>query len=232
MKFMYRPVKKNFSSRGKNPQILYLVIHDTGNTAAGANALNHKNYVGTNSRKASAHYFVDDHSIVQFVGDSFAAHAVGDGHGRYGITNQNSLNVEMCINSDGDYAKTYKNTVELAKNLMKKFNIPFERVVRHYDASRKNCPGHMSKNNWRAWWQFKTDILKPIEWEMDLSKDSDFGGAKMTKDYTGHWAEDSIKRVMDKGIMVGDGQGNFKPDDKITRAEVAVIIDKLVDPKK
>lgn len=229
---MYRPVKKNFSSRGKNPKILYLVIHDTGNTAAGANALNHKNYVGTNSRKASAHYFVDDNSIVQFVGDSLAAHAVGDGHGRYGITNQNSLNVEMCINSDGDYNKTYKNTVELTKNLMKKFNIPFERVVRHYDASRKNCPGHMSRLSWKAWWQFKEDIGKPIEWEIDLSKDSDFGGAKMTKDYTGHWAEDSIKRVMDKGLMVGDGQGNFRPDDKITRAEVAVIIDKLVDTKK
>lgn len=232
MKFLYRPVKRNFSSRGKNPKILYLVIHDTGNTAAGANALNHRNYVGTNSRKASAHYFVDDHSIVQFVGDSFAAHAVGDGHGKYGITNQNSLNVEMCINSDGDYAKTYKNTVELTKNIMKKFNIPFERVVRHYDASRKNCPGHMSKNNWKAWWKFKEDILKPIEWEIDLSKDSDFGGVKMTKDYEGHWAENSIKRVMDKGLMVGNGQGNFRPDDKITRAEVAVIIDKLVDPKK
>ena len=232
MKFMYRPVKRNFSSRGKNPKILYLVIHDTGNTAAGANALNHRNYVGTNSRKASAHYFVDDHSVVQFVGDSKAAHSVGDGRGRYGITNQNSLNIEMCINSDGDYAKTYKNTVELAKNLMKKFNIPIERVVRHYDASRKSCPNHMRSNNWKAWWQFKEDIKKPIEWKIDLSKDSEFGGKKMEKDYEGHWAEDSIKRVMDKGIMVGDGQGNFRPDDKITRAEIAVIIDKLVDPKK
>lgn len=231
MKFLYRPVKKNVYSRHGN-KILYLVIHDTGNTGKGANALNHRNYVGTNSRGASAHYFVDDHSIVQFVGDSKAAGAVGDGRGRYGITNQNSISAEMCINFDGNYTMTYKNTVELTKNLMKKFNIPPERVVRHYDASRKNCPGHMSRLSWKAWWQFKKDILKPIEWEIDLSKDSEFGGKKMAKDYEGHWAEKSIEAVKAVGIMVGDDQGNFRPDDKITRAEVAVILDRMLNSKK
>lgn len=184
MKFLFRPIRRNYSSRGK-VEIRYIVIHDTGNANKGAGAIAHRNYVENNKRGASAHYFVDDKVIVQYVGDSFAAHAVGDGHGRYGITNQNSLNVEMCINSDGNYAKTYKNTVELTKNLMKKFNIPIERVVRHYDASRKNCPGHMSKNNWKAWWQFKEDIKKPIEWEIDLSKDGVFGSDSkvIEKDY-------------------------------------------------
>ena len=108
-----------------------------------------------NERGASAHYFVDDKVIVQYVGDSLAAGSVGDGKGRFGITNSNSLSIEMCINSDGNYLKMYKNTVELTKNLMKKFNIPWERVVRHYDASRKNCPGHMGKNNWEKWKKFK-----------------------------------------------------------------------------
>ena len=212
MKFLFKPVKRNFSSRGKNPKIEYLVIHDTGNTGVGANALNHKNYVGTNSRKASAHYFVDDHSIVQFVGDSFAAHAVGDGHGRYGITNENSLNVEMCINSDGDYAKTYKNTVELTKNLMKKFNISIDRVVRHYDASRKNCPGHMRQRNWAKWWQFKEDIKKPIEWKIDLSKDSFFG--KEIKAMNSEFEEA-------KKLGITDGS---RPKDPATREEVACMV--------
>ncbi|MDD7352007.1 MAG: N-acetylmuramoyl-L-alanine amidase [Peptoniphilaceae bacterium] len=185
MKFLYRPVNNNVYSRGKNPEILYLVIHDTGNTNTGATALNHRNYVGTNKRGASAHYFVDDKNIVQFVGDSKAAGAVGDGKGRYGITNRNSINIEMCINKDGNYDEMYKNTVELTKNLMDKFKIPLNKVVRHYDASRKNCPGHMSKNNWAKWWQFKKDIEKPIEWKIDLSKDSIFGSdVKVTeKDY-------------------------------------------------
>ena len=174
MRFLFRPIRRNIYSRRGN-SIRYLVIHDTGNPNKGAGALNHRNYVENNKRGASAHYFVDDKVIVQYVGDSLSAGSVGDGRGRYGITNANSLSIEMCINSDADYAKTYKNTVELTKNLMKKFNIPIERVVRHYDASRKSCPNHMRKNNWNKWWKFKKDIQKPIEWQIDLSKDSEFG---------------------------------------------------------
>ena len=175
MKFLFRPIRRNYRSRGK-VGIKYLVIHDTGNANKGAGALAHRNYVENNKRGASAHYFVDDKVIVQYVGDSLSAGSVGDGKGRYGITNANSLSIEMCINSDSNYEAMYKNTVELTKNLMKKFNIPIDRVVRHYDASRKNCPGHMSKNNWAMWWQFKDDIKKPIEWQIDLSQNSEFGG--------------------------------------------------------
>lgn len=174
MKFLFRPIKRNVYSR-KGNSIKYLVIHDTGNANKGAGALAHRNYVENNARGASAHYFVDDKVIVQYVGDSLSAGSVGDGKGKYGITNANSLSIEMCINSDADYAKTYKNTVELTKNLMKKFNIPIDRVVRHYDASRKSCPNHMKQNNWSKWWKFKEDIQKPIEWQIDLSKDSEFG---------------------------------------------------------
>lgn len=228
MKFLFRPIKRNFRSRGK-VGIKYLVIHDTGNTNPGAGALNHRNYVENNERGASAHYFVDDKVIVQYVGDSLAAGSVGDGKGRFGITNSNSLSIEMCINSDGNYLKMYKNTVELTKNLMKKFNIPWERVVRHYDASRKNCPRHMSENNWEKWKKFKEDIKKPIEWKIDLSKDSEFGVNKvMEKDYKGHWAEKAINEVKEAGIMKGYEDGSFKPDEKITRAEVAVIVSKLL----
>ena len=200
MNFKYLPIKRNIYTRGKNPEISYLVIHDTGNTGVGANALNHRNYVENNGRGASAHYFVDDKGIVQYVGDSLAAGAVGDGHGKYGIRNRNSLSIEMCINSDGNYQKMYKNTVELAKNLMKKFNIPIDRVVRHYDASRKSCPSHMKANNWSKWWQFKEDIKQPIEWEIDLSKDSVFGEAK--KEPTGGFISEISKNLQGQDLNI------------------------------
>lgn len=184
MRFLFRPIRRNVYSRRGN-SIKYLVIHDTGNPNREAGALAHRNYVENNKRGASAHYFVDDKVIVQYVGDSLSAGSVGDGKGKYGITNANSLSIEMCINSDADYAKTYKNTVELTKNLMKKFNIPIDRVVRHYDASRKSCPNHMRQNNWGKWWKFKEDIKKPIEWQIDLSKDCVFGSEVkvIEKDY-------------------------------------------------
>lgn len=199
MKFLFRPIKRNVYSRRGN-SIKYLVIHDTGNSNKGAGALAHRNYVENNKRGASAHYFVDDKVIVQYVGDSLSAGSVGDGKGKYGITNANSLSIEMCINSDADYAKTYKNTVELTKNLMKKFNIPIDRVVRHYDASRKSCPNHMRQNNWSKWWKFKEDIQKSIEWQIDLSKDSEFGNEVkvIEKDYFSTNGLKIIKTTPDK----------------------------------
>ena len=165
------PVKYNFSSRyGSN--IKYLVIHDTGNKSKGANALAHYKYFNGGNRNASAHYFVDDKEIIQIVGDSKSSWHVGDGSGKYGITNRNSIGIEMCINSDSDYNKAYKNTIELVKNLMVKFNISDENVIRHYDASRKNCPQTMNINNWKKWWEFKELIKQPRKLIIDTEVNS------------------------------------------------------------
>lgn len=169
--FKYMPVKYNFSSRyGSN--IKYLVIHDTGNKSKGANALAHYKYFNGGNRNASAHYFVDDKEIIQIVGDSKSSWHVGDGSGKYGITNRNSIGIEMCINSDSDYNKAYKNTIELVKNLMVKFNISDENVIRHYDASRKNCPQTMNINNWKKWWEFKELIKQPRKLIIDTEVNS------------------------------------------------------------
>ncbi|MCE5168473.1 S-layer homology domain-containing protein [Paenibacillus profundus] len=46
-------------------------------------------------------------------------------------------------------------------------------------------------------------------------------------DYADHWAEASIRRVMDAGIMGGRNTG-FAPNEPITRAEVAVVVDRVL----
>src|SRR5690606_36630652 len=78
------------------------------------------------------------------------------------ITNKNSIGIEICVNSDGNYAKAFQNAVELVAYLMKELNIPIERVVRHYDASRKSCPASMSANNWSKWQEFKAAVNKQL----------------------------------------------------------------------
>jgi glucan-binding YG repeat protein len=47
------------------------------------------------------------------------------------------------------------NTLELIKYLMDKYNIHFENVITHYDASHKICPGSLSSYNWARWYDFK-----------------------------------------------------------------------------
>lgn len=145
----------NYSSGN---DIKYIVVHDTGNTGAGANAMAHYNYFGGGDRQASAHYFVDESNIVQIIEDWNAAWHCGDGHGAYGITNHNSIGIEICINSDGNYNKAVSNAIDLVKAKMKEYNVPLERVVRHYDASRKNCPASMSTNGWAKWNWFKSQL--------------------------------------------------------------------------
>lgn len=43
-----------------------------------------------------------------------------------------------------------------------------------------------------------------------------------------HWAANSIERLAQLGIIKGDAQGNFRPEDNITRAEVAALLDRIL----
>lgn len=152
-----RLIKFNFSKRG-NEKVRYIVIHDTGNKRKGAGAINHYKYFNGGNRNASAHYFVDSLGIVQCVEDALSAWHCGDGRGRFGITNRNSIGIEICVNEDGDFDKALDNTLILVRELMAYYNISKSNVVRHYDASRKACPASLMDNNWEKWKIFKEKI--------------------------------------------------------------------------
>lgn len=163
MNIVKKQIQYNFTnSRGRT--IEYIVIHDTGNSSNGANAEAHYRYFNGGNRNASADFFVDDTNIVQ-TNDYKNQYtwAVGDGRGRNGITNANSLSIEICINADGDYNKAIQNTIELVKSLMNQLNLSINRVVRHHDASGKNCPASMSANSWEKWNWFKSQLVKQPE---------------------------------------------------------------------
>ena len=161
MDIVKKIINFNFSSR-KGSKIKYIVLHDTGNSKLGAGANNHYIYFGGGYRGQSAHYFVDSKEIIQIIEDSNSAWHVGDGNGKYGILNVESLGIEMCINPDSDLDITEKKALELTKYLMKKHNIPVERVIRHYDASRKVCPEFMKDNDWERWKLFKAQLVPQL----------------------------------------------------------------------
>lgn len=146
-------IKYNYSSR-KGNSIRYIVVHDTGNRSRTANAMNHYRYFGGGDRQASAHYFIDEDGVVQIIEDAYASWHCGDGRGRYGITNRNSIGIELCINEGNDMEKTYSHAQALIRALMKWYGLDKSKVVRHYDASRKLCPRSMSSNNWGKWKEF------------------------------------------------------------------------------
>ena len=52
-------------------------------------------------------------------------------------------------------------------------------------------------------------------------------GKKGFKDISGHWAEQAIEKMVEKGIIFGKSADQFAPDDNITRAEFAAIISRM-----
>lgn len=175
-------------SKAPNREIKYLAIHFTAGSSSKAGSAKSVKHV-FESRKASADFAVDDQDIVQFNPDlkNYYCWAVGDGNGKYGVTNKNSISIEICSslkkgtsaavpNHSGWYFTdaALENAVKLSKYLMKKYNIPIDRVIRHYDASRKSCPGLVGwndgtlykedgsktkeKNNSNEWIKFKKKL--------------------------------------------------------------------------
>jgi len=47
-------------------------------------------------------------------------------------------------------------------------------------------------------------------------------------DYKNHFFEEDIKESIRRKLLVGDGQGNFRPDDPITRGEAAALMLRLL----
>jgi len=118
----------------------YITIHETANTSKGADAESHARYLynGAGGRTVGWHYTVDDRSIWQSIPDNEATWHAGDGSN--GTGNRKSLAIEICVNSDGDFAKARRNAAWLTAKKMVEHKILLSRVVQHNKWSGKNCP--------------------------------------------------------------------------------------------
>ena len=201
---------ENRGGRREAAQIRYLVYHYTGND--GDTGGNNARYYRDNVVGASAHYFVDDASITRSVPDLAVAWAVGGkkwsdckrtGGGKlYGVvTNTNSISIEMCDTCrDGKLmatGTTLERSAELGRALMAKYNIPIERVVRHFDVTGKHCPAYFMEE--AAWAKFKKRLTEPEEEEtMKLYR------------YVNEmpsWARPAAEKAIRLGIVKLDGNG-------------------------
>ena len=166
---IYKPLPIHITKYSRTPK--YLAIHFTaGSNSRPGKALSTYNIFI--NRQASADFVVDDRDIVQFNPDieNYYCWAVGDakqsskgGAKFYGKAyNKNTISIEICSTCNPSTATavnkanhngwsftdaTLNNTVKLAKMIMKKYNIPIENVIRHYDITGKLCPGLLGWND-------------------------------------------------------------------------------------
>ncbi|AXU73233.1 TPA: N-acetylmuramoyl-L-alanine amidase [Clostridioides difficile] len=138
----------------------FIVIHETDNEDKGADAKRHAQALNNGNLEASVHYYVDDKVIYQTLDYKDGAWAVGKSYGTAlvaGVTNYNSINIEICVNKDGNYTKARENAIDLTRKLMKDLNISADKVIRHYDAKKKYCPRKMLDNP-KLWVDFKDKV--------------------------------------------------------------------------
>lgn len=197
-----RPGKKIINLKG-------IVIHWTANTAKGANAVANRNYFNTTANDASAHYIVDDKTIVRCIPDDEIAYHVGASNytaignqireGSYS-PNYFLIGIEMCVNSDADWNKTYQNTIELAAYLLNKYNLSIDDIYRHYDITGKDCPKMMLAE--KEWERFKNNVK-----------------THMKIDEVSPWAKEAWEWVKENGISDGT-----RPKDVVTREELWTML--------
>lgn len=158
--------KISYGSSRSPKDIKYIVFHFTGNKGDTAKN-NAKYFANGNTREAGAHIFLDGGKyIYKSVPILKIAWAVGGfvtsrgGAAKYykKCTNANSISFEMCNCVGGVPEKVFNQAVEVTKAYMKKYNIPADHVIRHWDVSGKDCPAPWTGSNNAGWKKFKKAI--------------------------------------------------------------------------
>lgn len=129
---------------GRKIDVKGVVIHWTANEANGADNLAHFNYFNKGTVYASAHYFVDSKGILRIIPENEMAYHVGARSyktSKYGsYPNASMIGVEMCVNSDGNFAETYKRSVWVVADILKRHKLTINELERHFDITGKSCP--------------------------------------------------------------------------------------------
>ena len=155
--------------------IEYIVLHYTATVSSKpGTARNVCRWWDKDGKQASADFVVDNSTIVQYtpsIEDCYCWHcggrklATGGGRLYRTVTNRNSIGIELCSyrtdNNTGATAEApgwlfteqvLANAAGLVRWLQRKYTIPSDRVVTHFDVTGKLCPrpwlGYSEHGNW------------------------------------------------------------------------------------
>ena len=187
----------------KRLQTDYIVLHHAEASNATVEDI-HRWHLENGWAGIGYHYYVrKDGSIYRGrPRDTIGAHVQGHNYDSIGVC------------AEGDYMKEImpeaqkQAIIALVRELREIY--PQAKIVGHRDLMATSCPG--------VNYPFQEIVQKVLIKEV----------LSMFKDIQGHWAQADIEHLAQLGLVRGDEQGNFMPDKPITRAEVAVIISRLL----
>ena len=205
---------------GRTQPVQYIVMHYTANN--GDTARNNCDYYHrVGGLQASAHYFVDEYGVMQSVRECDTAwHCGARAYWHPECRNGNSIGIEMCSRkrADGSYCikpETVANAAALAREIMQRYGIDTEHVVRHYDVTGKHCP--------MPW------VDDPAQWTaflamLTLGRTNEEEDENMVKyktiDDVPEWYRSEVQELMDAGALKGTGNGAIDISEDVVRGAI------------
>lgn len=239
----------NYRQSNRTPE--YIVIHYFGGLGTAKNV---SDYFKTPGIQASAHYIVDEGDIIYrcVLDKDIAWHCGGKSYVHPYCRNANSIGIEARpkkINgrhiaaADTDWyfdQKTIDHVVWLTKELMRKYNIPADRVIRHYDVTGKLCPRPMcgsDKNQYygesgdKQWEKFKKRIQEEEDEDMTLDQFKALMKeyrAELQDNDSGAWSAAARDWAIGNGLVSGtgstiNGEPNYAWEDQLTREQAVTL---------
>lgn len=239
MQIKQKLTEKRFKKGTAGRKIEYIVIHYFGTPATAEEMA--KSFLSSGT--CSAHYVLDEGETVwQCVKDEDIAWHCGTKKGYFHpkCRNKNSIGIEVRPQkTDASTVKsaeardwyftpeTEENLLALTRLLMKKHGIGAENVLRHYDVTHKLCPRpyvgedentHYGTSGDEQWARFKRRLT---EEETDEEEETEMKRYQTLTDIPEAWGwRESVKKLMDAGILQGDGNGVIDLSEDMVRGIV------------
>jgi hypothetical protein len=194
-----------------NPE--YIIIHHSA-TAQGDAETFRRAHMAKGWRDIGYHYVIGN-GTYSGDGEVETGRTEAEDGAHCSVDGMNRKSIGICLVGNFDIDKPTPAQMEalerLCRDIMERHKIPVSKVLGHGEVAATNCPGKNFDMR-----RFRAEVL-------DVEK----------KDYEGHWGETSIKKAVNKkgndgsSIMGGYPDGNWKPDQTPTRAELATILNRL-----
>lgn len=192
----------------KLSQVTGIALHHMAHPTAGMDEI-HQWHLARGWKGFAYNYWID------FEGNVYECRGLNSGGGLLDPLND----VVISIGFQGDYDKSaemppaqFMAGCEIIRHL--RLKVPTITTVaghKHWQAT--SCPGKYF----------------PLE---EMIKMADAIGKIKDYDDIADWAKDAVLSVLDTGIMIGDDQGWFNPKAPITRQEVAIVVNRLLQKIK
>ena len=205
---------------GRTQPVRYIVLHYTaGNGDTARNNCDYYHRVG--GLQASAHYFCDEYGAMQSVREGDTAwHCGARAYWHPECRNANSIGIEMCSRkrADGSYyilPETVANAAALAREIMQRYGIDTDHVLRHYDVTGKRCPMPWVDDpaQWTAFLAMLTPEHPNEEEEENMVK-------YKTIDDVPEWYRSEVQELMDAGALKGTGNGAIDISEDVVRGAI------------